>query len=389
MWALLFGVASVQSQKFTFGAAGEFSTGSNFLNTLDAINAANLDLMLALGDFAYEDKKEDWWCEQWRNRTTLSDLLMVAGGADVDNGGDIQAYLQPCPTFLPVTGVAGVQYFLDFPVGAPLARFIMITPGIGGSLATYNTYGQNGTGLSWVASTIDSAREAQIPWIIVGMNKNFVSTLGGTDGVGAPLMNLLFQKRVDLILQASEAGYERSKQLSCASVGTFNSSCVRAAQPSKQGNGSTIIILGTGGQALTVKDSTDTEAGYFQVVNNRTYGFGHFLVSADRLTYNFRRSVGGDLRDSFTLYVDDRDDTHSPTPGEPQIEEINKFDYAAPGIIAIIGLFLICMAGTGVVALFMLIRSSHASAPPVVEGLDAAKKPKHSKRDSEGTIDYL
>lgn len=57
MWSLLFGVASVQGQKFTFGAAGDFSTGANFLSTLDAIKTANVDLMLALGDLAYEDKK--------------------------------------------------------------------------------------------------------------------------------------------------------------------------------------------------------------------------------------------------------------------------------------------------------------------------------------------
>jgi len=57
MWSLLFGVASVHSQKFTFGAAGDFSTGANFLSTLDAIKTANVDLMLALGDLAYEEKK--------------------------------------------------------------------------------------------------------------------------------------------------------------------------------------------------------------------------------------------------------------------------------------------------------------------------------------------
>jgi len=116
----------------------------------------------------------------------------VPGSADVDNGGTIQPYLQACPSFLPVTGVAGVQYFLDFPVGSPLARIIMISPGIGGSVASYNTYGKDGAGLTWLASTIDSAREAQIPWIVVGMNKNFIATLGSTDEVGQVSSPVLF-----------------------------------------------------------------------------------------------------------------------------------------------------------------------------------------------------
>lgn len=391
MWSLLF-VASVHSQKFTFGAAGDFSTGANFLSTLDAIKTANVDLMLALGDLAYEDKKEDWWCEQWRNRTSLSDLLIVAGSSDVDNGGTIQPYVQACPSFLPVTGVAGIQYYLDFPVGTPLARFIMITPGVGGSAAAYNTYGRNGTGLSWVASTIDSAREAQIPWIVVGMSKNYISTLGSSDEVGEPLMSLLFQKKVDLVLQANEPGYERSKQLTCATAGSFNSSCVYVAQPAEKAKGSTIVILGTGGKDLAVKNSNDSESGYFQVVNNRTYGFGHFLVTADRLTYNFRRSAGGDLRDSFTLTTAARpvvNETASPTPEKAVVVEVNNFDYAAPGIIAIIGLFLICMAVTAVIAVFMLIRSNHAHAAPVVEGLDKPKVKNIQHESDEGTIDYL
>jgi len=63
-------------------------------------------------------------------------------------------------------------------------------------------------------------------------------------------MDLLFQKRVDLILQAYEPGYERSKQLSCATAGVFNASCVTATQPAERGKGSTIVILGTGGKVL-------------------------------------------------------------------------------------------------------------------------------------------
>src|SRR5690348_12847766 len=81
-------------------------------------------------------------------------------------------------------------------------------------LAQYK-YDKGNANYNWVASAIDSARSAHIPWVIVGEHKycividsSHTNTCSGQD-----LMNLLFSKRVDLILQDQRHGYQTSKQL--------------------------------------------------------------------------------------------------------------------------------------------------------------------------------
>ena len=61
-------------------------------------------------------------------------------------------------------------------------------------------------------------------------------------------MSLLFEKKVDVVLQGHEHGYERSKVLTCAVPGVYNQSCVAESNPTQRGKGTTILVLGTGGK---------------------------------------------------------------------------------------------------------------------------------------------
>jgi hypothetical protein len=315
---LLGGILSVHAQQFSFGAAGDFGTTPEFLATVDAVKAANVSFMLALGDLAYEEK-EAWWCDQWRTRGALTDLVIAAGNHDVDEDccGNLQNYIESCPRSLTVEGEPGVQYYLDYPVSNPIARLLVITPGVRGFIDSYNTYQRGDPGYVWLENSIDDARARNIRWIIVAMHKNFISTLIKTDEVGADVMALLFAKRVDLVLQGHEHGYERSKSLTCARVDVYNSSCVAESNPTLRGKGTTIVVLGTGGMALRTRNDNDPERGYFQVVDVATFGFGHFVVATDKITYNFRRSGGGTLRDSFTIRYASSSTSRAPSAPPP------------------------------------------------------------------------
>lgn len=317
-WLLFCGLLAANCQQFTFGAAGDFSTKPTFITNLNSIDAANLSMMLVLGDMGYETNNETYWCQRWTAHTNLTELLIVAGNHDVGESccGVLQTYLDACPKVLSRNGTNGIRYHIDYPVAAPLVRFIMITPGVTSSVASYNTYGTGGVGLAWVSDAIDDARARNIPWIVVGMHKNYISMLTKSDEIGAPLMNLLFTKKVDLILQAHEHGYERTKHLSCAIVNTYNPACVTQNVPVLKGNGSVIIVLGTGGQDLRTQNPTDSEAAYFATWDVTSFGFGKFTVSVNELRYDYVRSSGGAYSDSFVLTAPPTvaPTTASPTP---------------------------------------------------------------------------
>jgi hypothetical protein len=187
----------------------------------------------------------------------------------------------------------------------------MIAPDILGSVASYNTYEVGGEGYLWVENTLMEAKQNNVRWLIVGMHKNYISVLTKSDEIGAGLMNLFFSHKVDLVLQAHEHGYERSKQLSCAITNTFFASCVGDSDNSlSKGNGTVIIVLGTGGTVLRGVNFVDSEMGYFRAFDTSTFGFGYFVVSAEKLEYSFRRTSGGFFVDSFVI----RDFTLSRTP---------------------------------------------------------------------------
>jgi hypothetical protein len=115
-------------------------------------------------------------------------------------------------------------------------------------------------------------------------------------------MNMLITKKVDIVLQGHEHGYERSKQLKCAKVNTYDATCVANSGNSVTKSDGTIIhVIATGGQSLRSLNTSDSEYPYFAVANNDTYGFGKFTVNATSLTFQFIRSAGGSLTDQYTI----------------------------------------------------------------------------------------
>jgi len=398
---VLCGVAA--AQQFTFGAAGDFETLDAYISVVDTVGAANVSFMLALGDLAYEQDTEGWWCQQWIDRTNISDLFITAGTHDVgeDCCGNLQAYLDACPSTTDVLGTPGIQYYVDYPKNNPIARILMITPGVKGTVASYDLYSRGQIGYQWVEATIADARTNNITWIIVGMHKNFITVLEKNAEVEQDLISLLFRSRVDLILQGHEHGYERSKQLTCATLSAFNQSCVAEATPSWRGKGTTILILGTGGQTLGTKNVNSPQWNYFEVVYVTTFGFGLFAVSPDRIVYNFRRASGGNLKDSFTLkYASIPSPTPDPSPNGSNTASptsaplVNRFEGNAAAIISVISLFLICVFALAIgVVVWLVCKKNHHTTTRV--GVELEEPPKKSKKASkakeqtDGAVDYL
>lgn len=304
---------SVSAQSFSFGAAGDFNKTANFQATVNAAGASGIDFFVTLGDNSYSSGSEKSWCDTFKSK--VPQIALIAGNHDTgeSSGGDINVYRQHCQyNASPIQGDFGKQYYFDYPSSAPLARFIMITPGNEGSVNIPYTKGS--AGYNFTASAIDDARAKNIPWIIVGMHKNYISALEKSNEVGADLMPLLFSKQVDLILQGHEHGYERTKQLKCAKVESYDATCVVDSDSSMvKGAGSIIHVIGTGGASLRELNKDDPEYPYFATTDVTTYGLGKFTVSKTELKFAFVRSAGGNFTDSFTIAGSDNPGTTNPS----------------------------------------------------------------------------
>jgi outer membrane biosynthesis protein TonB len=325
------------STSFSFTAGGDIGGNSNTSTALDLIAQSGSQFDLALGDLSYSEiSPESAWCSYVQSRVGSTFPFELISG-NHDDGGEVQDglidnFTQCLPDRLGAVGTYGKEYYFDYPAASPIARFIMISPDLTFTNGGAYSYGAGTDHYNWVSNTIDNARAAGIKWVIVGMHKVCISMGTAPCEIGNDLFNLLVSKKVDLILQAHDHSYQRSKQLAlnsttCTAIQaeTYNSNCVvndGSTGNYTEGAGPVDVIMGTIGEGLFDLDPTDGDAGYFAkwMGNNinPTNGLTKFTLSSDQLTVsaNFIGSTApNNFSDSFTI----TDPTATPTPTPTQL----------------------------------------------------------------------
>lgn len=304
----------------TFTAVGDFGATNNTTAVLDTIASSGASFHLALGDLSYGVlKPESSWCDYVKSHVgSTFPFELIAGNHDsgqIAAEGNINNFVPCLPDRIgTISGTYGKEYYFDYPAAAPLARFILISPQINFVSGGAYSYASGSTHYNWVKNSIDNARSAGIPWVIVGMHKVCIGVAGHTCEVESALFNLLIQKKVDLILQAHNHNYQRSKQLalssSCTSItgNSFNSSCVVDDGTDNlytKDTGSVIVIAGMGGHELYNINTTDPDNGYFARLmaanTNPTHGIVRYTLSATQLSAEFVRASGGNFQDTFSI----------------------------------------------------------------------------------------
>ncbi|MBA3529323.1 MAG: metallophosphoesterase, partial [Propionibacteriaceae bacterium] len=201
-----------------FSAAGDFAATTNSTAVLNKINALDNDVHLALGDLSYGTTgQEQAWCDFVTSKVGAGYPFELVSGNHESNGlnGNINDFSACLPNQLPgAVGTYGRQYYVDVPAAAPLVRFIMISPSLTFPPSETYSYTVGSPRYDWTSQTIDAARAASIPWVVVGMHKPCVNVGKYGCEVGSDLFNLLLNKKVDLILAGHDHNYQRSKQLS-------------------------------------------------------------------------------------------------------------------------------------------------------------------------------
>ncbi len=327
---------------FTFAATGDHGANTLATSSLAALDASPAAFYLALGDLDYDETPTDAaWCDYVHANLPAKGagypFQLVAGNHEDDLGlnGSIQNFAACLPDRLGSTAgpgsAYGVEYTFDYPAGAPLARFIMISPELTVAGLTYH-YVPGNPHYDWLANTIDAARATGIPWVIVGMHFPCLSSAQYSCATGSPLMNLLVNRRVDLVLHGHEHNYQRGKQfaldpVNCPSIpgsgyvaGCVADDGVDGIYP--KGAGTVDVIAGTFGRSLYNAQPTDPESPNFAKLDSTSHGFMQYTVTAQRIDAAFSR-VDGALVDAFSIVsgaAPFADRTPPSRPGTPQAD---------------------------------------------------------------------
>jgi fibronectin type 3 domain-containing protein len=305
---------------FTFAAAGDHGANTKTAAGLGALDASPAAFYLALGDMDYDETATDAaWCDYvHQNLPTKGASFpfeLVAGNHEDDSGpnGRILNFAACLPDHAGSTpgpgSQYGAEYSFDYPASAPLARVIMISPELTVAGHTYH-YTPGTTDYAWLSNTIDQAHTAGIPWVIVGMHFPCLTAGNYQCAANPALMNLLVQKRVDLVLHGHEHSYQRSKQVAldpttCPSIAAtgYNPACVAddgidGIYP--EGAGTVDVIAGTFGRGLYNVSRSDPEAPYFAKLDGASHGFMQYTVTAKRIDASFVKTDGS-LNDAFSI----------------------------------------------------------------------------------------
>jgi hypothetical protein len=302
----------------SFTVAGDFDMTAEAAATLAGVAVSGADFHVALGDLSYSRTvPEAAWCDWVRSQIGDVPVQLVAGNHEADYGGDghILAFADCLPDRMESVGRYPQQYLFD--VG-DLARLIFISPDL--TIAGEHYYYGAGTGhYQWVADAIDGARADGIRWVIVGMHKSCLSVGVYYCNVYEDLLNLLVDRRVDLVLHAHDRTYQRGRQLAhgeqCpwVEVDMVVPACIAgdgADGEYVKGQGMVFAVAGSGGTELYDVDPEDPEAGYIAVWMGANasprHGFLQVSLSASELRGEFVGTTPTSLfTDSFCIVAPD------------------------------------------------------------------------------------
>jgi hypothetical protein len=323
---------------FSFAAGGDMGYSPDAAATIKGIAGAGVDFSLHLGDMAYDQiYPESAWCDFIKDpRNGVGPdfpYQIVAGGHDLGDGPGpriqyrtlIDRYAACLPDRMNSTGTYGKEYFFDHPAPAPLMRVIMISPSMTMPDRTEYHYRPGTANWQWLLDAIHGARAAGIRWVAVGMARNCISVGEKQCEIGLDLFNMLVNERVDLILQAHEHGYERSRQLAtgpaCPAipVDRVDPACITddgSGSIYTKGAGPIVVVAGTLGISNRPMNPDDSEAGYFVTMMglnlNSTHGFMKYTVTPERIQARFVATSRGNFADQFTIA-----DPHPAAPATP------------------------------------------------------------------------
>ena len=270
--------------------AGDFGqTDSSTGAVLNAVKSSGTNMMFGIGDFSYvAGNSEPSWCSYVSSRVgaTYPFELLAGNHESYPRDGYYKNYRTCLPDRLGVTGSYAQEYYVDYPAAAPLVRFVMISPNLqyDSSSATAWSYKSGTAHYTWTKNAIEGGKAKGL-WVVAGMHEYCTSMVNYPCVVGADIMNLMLQEKVDLLFQAHDHAYARTKQLTVSPPAARPSprrattptvSPTRAPPATPRARGPSSSTVGTGGKNMNAESPTVPQAPYFQTYegNNQNADVG-------------------------------------------------------------------------------------------------------------------
>ena len=280
-------------QGTVFAAGGDIGATTETASVLKTIASSDAQFFLALGDLSYNQlKPESAWCD-WAKTQLGSDtpIQLIVGNHEDDDGpdGSIQAFADCAPDHMGSTGTYPAQYYFDLD---QTVRVISIAPGLTVDGVTYD-YAPGTDEASWLVSAIEDGRSQGIPWIVVGSHKPCITVGAKACEPGSAALDLLIRSGVDVVLFGHDHNYQRSHQVTCVTVESFDPTCVADRDSDHiSGQGTVMVVAGvSGGRSLYSTSNDDPEAPNFVSFFGRgddEAGVGYVEIAANADTLEVR-----------------------------------------------------------------------------------------------------
>ncbi len=278
----------------TFAAGGDLGATERTSEVLTAIGESTAEFMLGIGDLSYSHiEPESAWCD-WASERLGADVPMqvVVGNHEDDGGPDglIGNFAACMPDRMNSTGKYGVQYYFDVDT---TMRIIMLAADTRVDGEKYN-YDPGSDQEKWLIDAIRQARQSGTRWVVVGAHKPCLTVGQKECESGEHLAQLLVDEGVDLVLYGHDHNYQRTHQLSCVTVNSFDPACVADDDDEHvAGDGTVFVVAGvTGRTSLYKVSANDSEAPYFAAFlgpgePNPGHGYVEVAATAHMLEMRF------------------------------------------------------------------------------------------------------
>ncbi|GBC72739.1 Alkaline phosphatase [archaeon HR04] len=272
---------------FNIAAVGDFGCTSNTDAVINAIANVDPELVLGLGDYSYTTSPSCWYDKIVSIESKMHNPTTIAmGNHETPNGSSYNLNQEGRNDLLNRFNITKTYYSFDY----GNVHFLV--------LDTESSFGIGSAQYNFAKKDLyNASNNAIIDWIIVYFHKPMYTSpttyqaLKSFRDVYQPLFD---QYNVDLVLQAHNHNYQRSKPLKYDSVITYNESTTN--YPDYEGE--IYITVGTGGKSLYAFNG---RADYI-VTQLLTYGFLNIDVINNGSTLVIRfYDVNNSIGDSFEI----------------------------------------------------------------------------------------
>lgn len=300
------------SRTVHFTAAGDTGLEEGAEAVLDKIKELAPDFNLHLGDIAYSDAPEQQFCDMVTGKLgTEFPYQLIAGNHESDGlQGDIDKFAQCLPNKLQgIHGEYAKQWYVDLPQENPLVRVILLSPGIPFAGGDELDYSEGSDRWKWTEGAIDGARDAKIPWTVVGMHTPCFSIGRYSCDAGRELTEMMIRKKVDLVLNGHEHVYQRTHQLatsvSCRQMAARRDCMADTDDSLTKGKGTVFVTSGLGGRNIRNINTKDEEKPYFTAWSGSNadpaMGTVDVRLNSSRMDVKFVPATGYTFTDSFSI----------------------------------------------------------------------------------------